>query len=111
MEIGHFDARGTLASLAAPKFFFNFFLFHICDRAWFWLRVAPPTIFVAPIVAEKNVSNLHRHLSSSQILSPKSQQHVRHTSLIAAVFSGERSVGRIKRIRKGVAIIADRNPG
>ena len=32
---GHFDARGTLASLAAPKFFFKFFGFHICNRAWF----------------------------------------------------------------------------
>ena len=52
-----FDARGTLASLALPKFFFKFFGFHICDRAWFQLRVAPPPAFVAPIVAEKIVSN------------------------------------------------------
>ena len=59
MKNGHFDARGTLASLEAPKFFFNFFGFHICDRAWFQLRVAPPTAFVAPIVTEKIVSNHH----------------------------------------------------
>ena len=57
MKDRHFDARGTLASLALPKFFFYFFCFHICERAWFWLRVAPPPAFVAPIVAEKNVSN------------------------------------------------------
>ena len=56
MKNGHFDARGTLASLEAPKFFFNFFGFDICDRAWFQLRVAPPPAFVAPIVAEKIVS-------------------------------------------------------
>ena len=63
MKNGHFDARGTLASLAAPKFFFKFFGFHICERAWFWLRVAPPPAFVAPIVAEKNVSNKATELS------------------------------------------------
>ena len=57
-ENGHFDARGTLASLALPKFFFKFFGYHICERAWFWLRVAPPPAFVSPIVAEKNVSIL-----------------------------------------------------
>ena len=60
MKNGHFDARGTLASLEAPKFFFNFFGFHICDRAWFQLRVAPPPAFVAPIVAEKIVSIIGR---------------------------------------------------
>ena len=49
MKNGHFDVRGTLASLALPKFFFKFFGFHICERAWFWLRVAPPPAFVAPI--------------------------------------------------------------
>ena len=64
MKNGHFDARGTLASSAAPKFFFKFFGFHICDRAWFWLRVAPPTILIAPIVAEKNVSRGHFDLPS-----------------------------------------------
>ena len=51
-----FDARGILASSAAPKFFFKFVRFRICERAWFRLRVAPPPTSVASIVAEKNVS-------------------------------------------------------
>ena len=45
--------------MALPKNFFKFFGFHICDRAWIQLRVAPPPAFVVQIVAEKIVSREH----------------------------------------------------
>ena len=78
MKNGHFDERGTLASLALPKFFFKFFGYHICERAWFWLRVAPPPAFVSPIVAEKNVSIGHKIKKDREKTFVETQQQ-RHT--------------------------------
>ena len=56
---GQFDARGTLAPLASPKFFFELDHTHTCCKVWNSEQVALFSGSVAPKLREKNESIIY----------------------------------------------------